>query len=114
MLSSKKNTLWDLKYSQESCASLVNELIFLFEGKLLQHTLNNNNAFWLELSNAFDCVSQKDNILLIVDWVIRASKREIKISRVTYILIKNFIISLKKYTFRDFYIELEVFFVIFQ
>jgi hypothetical protein len=26
--------------------------------------LNNNNAFWLELSNAFDCVSQKENILL--------------------------------------------------
>jgi hypothetical protein len=24
--------------------------------------LNNNNAFWLELSNAFDCVSQKENI----------------------------------------------------
>jgi hypothetical protein len=23
------------------------------------NTLNNNNAFWLELSNAFDCVSQK-------------------------------------------------------
>jgi hypothetical protein len=28
------------------------------------HTLHNNNAFWLELSNAFDCVSQKQNILL--------------------------------------------------
>jgi hypothetical protein len=30
--------------------------------KLSQHTLNNNNG--LELSNAFDCVSQKENILL--------------------------------------------------
>jgi predicted neuraminidase len=45
-------------------ASLVNELIFLFESKLLLHMLNNNNSFWLELSNAFDCVSQKENILL--------------------------------------------------
>jgi hypothetical protein len=26
--------------------------------------LNNNNEFWLELSNAYDCVSQKENILL--------------------------------------------------
>jgi hypothetical protein len=46
----------------------VNQLIFLFESKLLSrllyHTLNNKNAFCSELSNAFDCVSQKENILL--------------------------------------------------
>jgi Ni2+-binding GTPase involved in maturation of urease and hydrogenase len=37
---------------------------FVREQVALTHTLNNNNAFWLELSNAFDCVSQKENIFL--------------------------------------------------
>jgi hypothetical protein len=42
--------------------------------------------------------------------VMRNQKRDIEISRVTYLLIKKFIFSVKKYTFRSFYIELEVFF----
>jgi hypothetical protein len=35
---------------------------------------------------------------------------EIQISRGTYLSIKNFIFSVKKYTLRGFYLELEVFF----
>jgi hypothetical protein len=39
-------------------------------------------------------------------------KREIQLSRVTYLLIKNVIFSVKKYTFRGFYMETEVIFAI--
>jgi hypothetical protein len=64
----KQNTLHFSKKNifknQRHLPNPVNKLIILFEKKLLCHTFNNNNAFWLELSNAFDCVSQKENILL--------------------------------------------------
>jgi hypothetical protein len=46
--------------------------------------------------------------------VMRAQKCNIQISRVTYLFIKNFIFSVNKYTFRSFYMELEVFFAIIQ
>jgi hypothetical protein len=36
--------------------------------------------------------------------IMRAQKREIQINRVTYLLIKKFIFSLKNFTFRSFYI----------
>jgi hypothetical protein len=42
----------------------------------------------------------------------RAQKRDIQISRVTYLLIKNFIFSVKKCTFWGFFIELEFIFAI--
>jgi hypothetical protein len=35
----------------------------------------------------------------------RAQKRDIQISHRTYLLIPNFIFSIKKYTFRSFYLE---------
>jgi hypothetical protein len=44
----------------DSFSQADDELIFLFERKFQE----SNNAFWLELSNPFDRVSQKENILL--------------------------------------------------
>jgi hypothetical protein len=42
--------------------------------------------------------------------IMRAQKREIQINRVTCLLIKSFIFSLKNFTFRSFYMELAIFF----
>jgi hypothetical protein len=44
----------------------------------------------------------------------RTPKHEIRIIHVTHLLIKNFIFSLKKITFKSFYMELKVFFAIIQ
>jgi hypothetical protein len=44
----------------------------------------------------------------------RTQKREIQIILVPYLLIKNFIPSVKNYTFRGIFMELEVFFAIIQ
>jgi hypothetical protein len=62
------------------------------------------------------CVSSKLYFMRaeIQPGVMIAQKREIKKSRVTYLLIKFFLFSVNKYTFKGFYMEIEVIFAIIQ
>jgi hypothetical protein len=90
MLSSKKYTLWGLK-TIESHESPITEFVSL--KKIDQ-------KFYVELKKAYVMGSEMQ------PGVMRAQKRDIQISRVTYLLMKNVIFSLKKYSFRSFYMKL--------